>query len=130
MRPLFKINDRLIELFERMKIKLKILYYHQKKNIFKYFSSSISNSCKDTVLAMKKRRRRLRHVSVSAFVGLISTHISDLFLNILIYSFSFQVLQENTKLFKYRRVISVDMKPAKTETRRRRRRRFFIASTV
>ena len=63
--------------------------------------------------------RRVRLVSVSVFVGLISTHITNQFLNILVYSSSeFQVLQEYTKIFKNRLILSVNIKSSKTETGR------------
>ena len=76
------------------------------------------------------KKRRLHRVSISVFVGLISTDISDLILHILVYSCrEFQVLKEYTKILKNRLVISVDIKPTKTEAETRRRRRFFIAST-
>ena len=56
-------------------------------------------------------------VSFSVFVGLISTNITNQFLNVLVYSCrEFQILQEYTKIFKNHLIISVNIKPSKTET--------------
>ena len=58
------------------------------------------------------KKRRLRCVSVSVFVDLISTDIINRFFYILVYSCR---EQEYTKIFKNRSIISVDIKSTKTE---------------
>ena len=103
-----------------------------KKKLVKFEANTSIYIIIYTILAMKKRHLRLGRVSVSVFVGWISTDISDRFLNnklVLVYSCrEFQVLREYAKIFKSQLGTSANIKPPKTEiqTPRRWRHRFLL----